>query len=57
MEVLVAGLFGWVIIGVAITPIWAAGDLETHDVVWWPIAVLKALLKTLYRVLFTGWRL
>lgn len=32
---------------------------ETHleDAFWWPIQMVKALLKSLYRVLFTGWRI
>lgn len=25
--------------------------------VWWPIHLAKALLKSLYRALFTGWKL
>lgn len=27
------------------------------DAPWWPILLAKALLKSLYRALFTGWKL
>ena len=27
------------------------------DAPWWPIHLAKALLKSLYRALFTGWKL
>lgn len=36
----------------------AAGILDdAADIVWWPILLAKALLKSLYRALFTGWKL
>ena len=30
---------------------------DAADAVWWPIHLAKALLKLLYRALFTGWKL
>lgn len=30
---------------------------DAADAVWWPIHLVKALLKSLYRALFTGWKL
>lgn len=29
---------------------------DAADAVWWPIYLAKALLKSLYRALFTGWK-
>jgi hypothetical protein len=32
-------------------------DDDLSDAFWWPIHLVKALLKSLYRALFTGWKL
>lgn len=35
--------------------VWILDDAA--DAVWWPMHFAKALLKSLYRALFTGWKL
>jgi hypothetical protein len=35
----------------------AINDRNFADAFWWPLHLLKALTKSLFRVLFTGWRL
>jgi hypothetical protein len=33
------------------------GKLRWDDAFWWPILLVKVVTKSLFRVLFTGWRL
>ena len=46
----------WVVIAACLTPVWADEQLEPHNVVFWPIALFKWLMRQLYLVLFTGWK-
>jgi hypothetical protein len=32
------------------------GKLRWDDAFWWPILLVKVVTKSLFRVLFTGWR-
>lgn len=32
------------------------GDIAPAEAVWWPLVLAKWLLKSLWTVLFTGWR-
>jgi len=34
----------------------AAPDLDDHDVIWWPLTLIKFLWRSFYRALTTGWR-
>ena len=43
------------VVSVIFAGIITEGDFD--DAFWWPIQMAKALLKSLYRVLFTGWRI
>lgn len=31
-------------------------NCDMSDAFWWPIYLFKALIKSLYRALFTGWQ-
>jgi hypothetical protein len=35
----------------------ANGELRWDDAFWWPILFVKVVTKSLFRVLFTGWKL
>ena len=41
-------------LSVALVVAW--DGFEPVDAAWWPIHAAKALLKSLWRALFTGWR-
>lgn len=41
---------------VLVFTLWASGQIETHQFVWWPLELVKLLLRTLWRTLTTGWK-
>lgn len=40
----------------AVLCLMAAPYPDDHDVVWWPLTLVKFLWRTFYRALTTGWR-
>ena len=52
---LLAGLIVWLIIA-AIYMYVDGFEAEAHDIVWWPLTLLKFLVRTFWRALTTGWR-
>lgn len=46
----------YIVVFAALVVFWASGELEAHDAVWWPLALLKFLVRTLWRSLTTGWK-
>lgn len=47
---------GWVATSFILMIFVMDGQMEAHDAAFWPIALLKWLLRQLYLVLFTGWK-
>lgn len=50
-------IYGYGVVLAAIAYVHADNGKTLTDAVWWPIHVTKALLKSLYRALFTEWEL
>ena len=46
----------WAIIAFCLMIVCMEGQMEAHNVVFWPIALFKWLLRQLYLVLFTEWK-
>ena len=40
----------------AVLCLMAAPNLDDHDVIWWPLTLIKFLWRSFYRALTTGWR-
>lgn len=55
-DALPIALFVYIVILASISFLWASGDIEAHDAIWWPLALFKFLIKTLWKALTTGWR-
>jgi tryptophan-rich sensory protein len=36
--------------------LWAGGEIEGHDALWWPLSLAKLFIRSLWKVLFTEWK-
>ena len=56
IDTLAIALCVYIVILASVFVFWANGDIEGHDAIWWPLALFKFLVKTLWKTLTTGWR-
>lgn len=53
---IIASILIYLVVLVLLIFPWSEGSIQDHELIWWPIWLIKLLIKTLWLILTTGWK-